>query len=139
MDQRIVVSTSPLEPATVEHVVAAPGCGGRVVFTGVVRDHHRGLAVRTVHYEAYVPMAERVLGDIAREAAERFDIGAVAVHHRIGDLEVGEVAVVVAVGAAHRAPAFEACRYVIDETKCRVPIWKKEIYVDGEAWLSPHP
>ncbi len=139
MEPLIRVSTTPLDPAQVEDLVAAPGDGAHVLFGGAVRDRNRGRSVRGIRYEAYVAMATRVLVEIAAETEARFAVSTVAVHHRLGDLQVGDLAVVVAVGAPHRQAAFAACHHVIDELKARAPIWKKEIYTDGEAWISPNP
>jgi molybdopterin synthase catalytic subunit len=133
MQPRILVTPETLEPAAVDQLVSASGIGGRVLFCGAVREENRGRRVWGMRYEAYVPMAEKVLATICEEAAERFAISAAAVHHRVGELAVGEVAVVVAVGAAHREAAFDACRYIIDELKLRAPIWKREHYADGDA------
>jgi molybdopterin synthase catalytic subunit len=137
--RRIALVASSLDPERVEALVATTEAGARVVFVGAVRRHNRGREVLRLHYEAYAPMALRTLEAIAGEARERFGALDVAVHHRLGTLEPGEAAVVVAVAAEHRAPAFAACRYVIDELKARAPIWKKEIYRDGESWLGHHP
>jgi len=110
-----------------------------VLFIGTVRDENRGREVVSLHYEAYAPMAVREITAIAGEARARFGVQGVAVHHRTGDLALGDVAVVIAVAGVHRAEAFLAARYVIDELKARAPIWKKEIYRDGESWLSHCP
>jgi len=112
--------------------------GAVVVFEGRVRDHNEGRAVRGLAYEAYAKLAESEGARIIEEARSRFEIGQVLCVHRIGELSLGELAVWVGVSAAHRDAAFAACRYVIDEVKARVPIWKREHYVGGEAeWLHP--
>jgi molybdopterin synthase catalytic subunit len=139
MAAAILITDAAIDPGRVDELVAMPELGGRVSFVGAVRSRNRDRSVESIHYEAYVPMATRVLAEIAAEARERFEVGGVAIHHRIGALRVGDVAVVVAVGAVHRAEAFAAASYAIDEIKRRAPIWKKEIYQDGEAWLSPTP
>jgi molybdopterin synthase catalytic subunit len=126
-------------PASVEALVATPGAGGLVTFVGAVRRENRGREVLRLHYEAYESMAVEVIEAILEEARERFGVLDLATHHRVGDLGPGDVAVVVAVASAHRAEAFMACRYVIDELKARAPIWKKEFYRDGESWLSHCP
>lgn len=129
--------TDPLDPVRLIAAVSAPGRGGIAVFVGVVRDTSEGRPVTALEYTAYVPMANRELADILAEATTRFGV-AVEAEHRLGVLAVGEPAVVVAAGHAHRGPAFEACRWVIDELKRRVPIWKREHYADGErAWVDP--
>jgi molybdopterin converting factor subunit 1 len=114
--------------------VAAPDAGGTVVFVGTVRAEE-GL-VEHLEYSAYPEMAERVLREVAEEAAAKWDLAGVAVLHAVGDLPVGEGTVVVACSAAHRAEAFEACRYVIDEVKRRTPVWKKEVGPGGERWVG---
>ena len=112
--------------------------GAVVVFEGRVRDHNEGRAVRGLAYEAYAELAESEGARIIEEACSRFELVQVLCVHRIGELSLGELAVWVGVSAAHRDAAFAACRYVIDEVKARVPIWKREHYVGGEAeWLHP--
>jgi molybdopterin synthase catalytic subunit len=111
--------------------------GGVVVFLGTVRNHHDGREVERLEYSAYAPMAEAECGRIVAEAERTWGV-AVAVEHRIGALGVGDVSVAVAVAAPHRDEAFAACRFVIDELKGRVPIWKREHYADGSvAWVDP--
>ena len=110
--------------------------GAVVVFEGRVRDHNEGRAVRGLAYEAYAKLAESEGARIIEEACSRFEIVQVLCVHRIGELSLSELAVWVGVSAAHRDAAFAACRYVIDEVKARVPIWKREHYAGGEAeWL----
>ena len=107
------------------------------IFLGVVRDENDGRAVSGMHYDAYVEMAGKVLNAIADEGAAMPGVGKVAAVHRIGELGIGEVSVAIAVSAPHRAEAFEACRYVIEEIKKRLPVWKQERYVTGEErWLG---
>ncbi len=111
--------------------------GGIATFLGVVRDHHEGRSVSGLEYSAYPAMAEAECDRLVREAESRWPCR-VALAHRVGPLEIGDTAVAIAVGAAHRAEAFEACRWLIEELKHRVPIWKRERYVDGtEAWVDP--
>ena len=116
-----------------------PASGGVDVFIGTVRDTTQGKPVLRLEFEAYNNMALREMRKIAEQTFERWPVQAVAMHHRTGVLQVGEVAVVIAVAAAHRAAAFEACRYAIDTLKLSVPIWKKEIFEDGEVWVAAHP
>lgn len=117
--------------------VSAPGRGGVATFLGLVRDHHAGRTVLRLEYSAYAPMAERECAEIVEEAEKKWEV-AVTLEHRIGALQVGDAAVAVVVASAHRTAAFEACRWVIDEVKRRVPIWKKEFYADGTvAWVDP--
>ncbi|HEX7023789.1 MAG TPA: molybdenum cofactor biosynthesis protein MoaE [Gemmatimonadales bacterium] len=118
-------------------LVSAPDRGGIATFVGTVRDHHEGRAVLGLAYSAYEPMAEAVCRDIVEEAGRRWPVRA-ALRHRLGALQVGETAVAVAVAGGHRDEAFAACRFIIEELKKRVPIWKKERYADGSAeWVDP--
>ncbi len=133
------LSSTPLDEKGVSALVSGSGSGGVVTFVGRVRDHARGRSVSALEYEAYPEMVEAVFGAIAAEARQRFDVSAIAIHHRLGRLEVGEASVVIAVAAAHRSPAFEACRYAIDELKRRAPIWKKEFGPDGAFWVEERP
>jgi molybdopterin synthase catalytic subunit len=134
--ETVVVTERPLRPEEMLDLSSAPDVGGQALFVGVVRDHHEGRAVTAVTYDCFVPLAERILADIAREASARWK-ARVACGHRTGRLEVGEASVIVAAGCAHRAEAFEACRYVIDEIKTRMPVWKKEHYPDApDRWLD---
>ena len=115
-----------------------PHYGAVVGFDGVVRDHHGGRAVSELRYEAYAELAEREGQAIVDEARARFAVRRIVAEHRVGLLAIGDVAVYVGVAAAHRDAAFAACRYVIDEIKSRVPIWKHEHYADGAAeWIHP--
>jgi molybdopterin synthase catalytic subunit len=112
------------------------GCGGYVQFEGWVRDHNEGREVLRLEYEVYEPLAVREGERIIREAIERFGVRRARALHRSGLLELTDVAVVVGVASPHRGEAFAACRYIIDEIKQRLPIWKKEHYADGDAqWV----
>jgi len=134
---RAVVQQAPIDPAGVLAEVGSDEDGAVLLFVGVVRNHADGRPVRGMHYEAYHEMAEGVLRTIAEEAAERLGTDRVSVVHRTGDLAVGDVSVVIAVSSPHRAESYEASRYVIEEIKKRLPVWKKEHYTDGEAqWLA---
>lgn len=133
---RIAVRDRPLSLDAVIEVVTGPDRGGLVTFTGLVRRHGKVPNVVRLEYEAYREMAERVLGEIANEI-ERESAGVrLAIHHRVGTLEVGEAAVMVAAAAPHRGPAFDACRAAIDRLKSRAPIWKKEIGEAGAEWIE---
>jgi molybdopterin synthase catalytic subunit len=132
------LSEHPLDPAEVSARVEGPDAGGVVVFVGAVRDQARGHQIRFLEYEAYPAMAEREMDRIVAEAGARWSGARVAIAHRVGHLEVGELAVVVAAAAPHRAEAFEACRFAIDTLKERVPIWKKEVATDGAYWVDDH-
>jgi len=110
--------------------------GAVVIFEGIVRNHSRGRRALYLEYEAYEPMALRVMEEIRAEAKRKFPIALLSMIHRVGRLEIGETSVAIIVTAAHRAAAFDACRYAIDELKQRVPIWKKEYFEDGSAWAE---
>jgi molybdopterin synthase catalytic subunit len=131
------ISTEPLDPAVLQRSLADAHAGACVTFEGWVRDHNDGRPVLALDYEAYAPLAEKEGERILAEAREKFAIvGAVCIH-RVGSLRIGDLAVWVGVSAAHRGAAFDACRFVIDETKARVPVWKKEHYADGDtAWIN---
>jgi molybdopterin synthase catalytic subunit len=124
-----------IDVASVKAAVRAPAHGAVLVFEGVARDEHDGRAVQSLFYEAYIEMAEAELGRIVGETHARWPGTKVAVVHRTGPVAIGEPSVVVAVGAPHRDEAYAANRYVIDELKRRAPIWKRETYADGTAWV----
>lgn len=127
----------PIRVEALIAVVSAADRGGVATFLGLVRDHHAGRTVLRLDYTAYGPMAEAECGAIVKEAGAKWPV-AVALEHRIGSLAIGDAAVAVAAAGSHRDAAFEACRWVIDEVKRRVPIWKKEFYADGSvAWVDP--
>lgn len=136
--RRCVVTQAPLVLDDVVALVARPDAGAIATFVGSVRDHTGSRDVTRLEYEAYVPMAEKVLAQVVARAESQWPVR-VAVHHRHGVLHVGELAVVIAVSSAHRAEAFEACRFVIEELKRDVPIWKKEVSADGESWIGRGP
>lgn len=127
---------APIQSAALRALVDRPEHGAIACFEGVVRNHHRGKAVRYLEYEAYEPMALKRMQAIASEVLARWPVGAVALVHRLGRLQIGEVSVVVAVGSAHRQPAFAACAFAIDTLKESVPIWKKEWGADGAEWVE---
>jgi len=137
--KRFVIEPAPLDIAPLRAALHIdPRAGAFVAFEGVVRQYNAGRRVRGLRYEAYVELAEREGTQIVEQAMARFAILEARCVHRIGELSIGEIAVWVGVTSAHRAPAFEACRYIIDEIKARVPIWKHEHYVDGSSdWLHP--
>jgi len=133
------VSKDPLKLDEVVRAVEGHGLGGVVTFSGQVRDQTRGRAVIQLEYEAYAPMAERVFAQIAAEAAAKWERSRMAIIHRVGLLRPGELAVVIAASAPHRAEAFDACRHAIERLKQDAPIWKKEIFADGEIWVGLGP
>lgn len=114
-----------------------PAAGGVAVFIGTTRDHSNGRRVLALEYDAYPPMALKLMNRIAAEAKTRWGLQKVSIVHRVGKMGVGEPSVVIAVSSAHRKEAFEACRYAIDTLKKEVPIWKKEFFEDGEMWVQP--
>jgi molybdopterin synthase catalytic subunit len=128
---------APIEPERLRKRLADPACGGYAAFEGWVRDTNEGQRVRHLEYEAFEALAIREGERIVAEATGRFGVTHAACVHRLGDLGVGELAVWVAVSAPHRQEAFLACRYIIDEVKHRLPIWKKEHYVGGDSgWVN---
>jgi len=130
-------SESALDPAALQRAMRDDTCGGFASFEGWVRNHNEGLAVTRLEYEAFVELAEKEGARIVAEAGKRFGVTRAACVHRLGSLAIGDVAVWVGVSAAHRDEAFRACRYIIDEVKHRVPIWKKEHYVNGDSgWVN---
>jgi molybdopterin synthase catalytic subunit len=119
--------------------VLSPQAGGIDVFIGTVRDHTKGKKVIRLEFEAYEKMALSEMQKIADEMMKRWPLHNILIHHRVGVLQIGEVPVIIAVSASHRDAAFDACRYAIDTLKQTVPIWKKEIFEDGEEWVAAHP
>lgn len=117
--------------------VADDSAGAIVTFLGVVRNQTRERKVVYLEYEAYQPMAERKLAEIASEIREKWDVAHIAVVHRTGQLEIGEASVAIAVSTPHRREGFAACQYMIDRLKEIVPIWKREVWEDGEEWVGP--
>jgi len=131
------VTHLPLDPTPLVALVSAPDCGAVVTFSGTVRDHFGHRATARLEYEAYAEMATAVLADIANDAKQRFAIGNVAIHHRIGILDIGETAVIVVVAAGHRGPALAATGWIMDRIKEIAPIWKKEHWADGDQdWIG---
>jgi molybdopterin synthase catalytic subunit len=139
MDDIIHITEKPLEIEQVTSLVAAPGLGGVNMFVGVVRDQTKGKKVLRLEYEAYEPMALSEMGKIVDQVKQKWPTASIAIHHRVGILKVGEAAVVIAVATPHRDDAFSACKYAIDTLKQTVPIWKKEVFEDGEEWVSALP
>ena len=129
----------PLSVQTCQDWVAGASCGGIVHFVGTVREQTGGRPVERLDFEAYEPMAISEMRKIAEAVAERWPAERVAIHHRVGSLAIGEIAVIIAVATPHRKAAFEACQYAIDTLKQTVPIWKKEVFTDGEVWVAAHP
>ncbi len=139
MNIQIEISAQSLNIQSCIDWVMSPQSGGIDLFIGTVRDVTKGKPVVRLEFEAYEPMALKEMQKIAEQAFEKWPVQKLLIHHRIGILEVGEVPVIIAVSCAHRDAAFEACRYIIDTLKQNVPIWKKEIFEDGEVWVAAHP
>jgi molybdopterin synthase catalytic subunit len=138
----IEIVREAIDVSEVERAVAHPAAGAIVTFAGTTRRENAGRRVIRLEYEAYEPMALAEMRKIAREAGERWQIVRIAIRHRVGRVEIGETSVAIAVAAAHRAEAFEACRFAIDRIKEMVPIWKKEYFEGGEVWVgcqTSHP
>lgn len=134
---RAQVQEAPISPDAVLDQVGSEEDGAVLLFLGVVRNHADGRPVRGMHYDAYEAMAASVLREIADEAAARLGTDRLSVVHRTGDLAIGEVSVAIAVSSPHRAEAYDASRYVIEEIKKRLPVWKREHYTDGDAqWVE---
>jgi len=131
-----LLSDEPLSLEAVVDEVASDEAGAVATFIGTTRIHSRGRTVTHLEYEAYEGMAEQVMAEIAGELAERYDLCAIDIHHRIGRVAIGDRSVVIAVSAPHRGDALAACKDAIDTLKERVPLWKKEVYEGGEEWIG---
>ncbi|MBI2935989.1 MAG: molybdenum cofactor biosynthesis protein MoaE [Chloroflexi bacterium] len=132
----ILLTPSPLDHEGLTSSVQRPANGAVVTFLGTTRDQTEGRQVRYLEYEAYDAMAQQELTRIQEEMKLRWGITDVVIAHRLGRLEIGEISLVVAVAAPHREEAFAACQYAVDRIKETVPIWKKEHFVGGEAWIG---
>ena len=135
----IQLSSSPLDPQVCLDYVTNDAAGGIVSFVGTVRNQTKGKRVLHLEFEAYEPMAIKEMRKIAEAASQQWPVEKISIHHRTGHLDIGEIAVVIAVATPHRKAAFEACEYAIDTLKQTVPIWKKEFFEDGEVWVNAHP
>jgi MoaE-MoaD fusion protein len=138
----IAIVRERIEVAALEREVGNPAAGAIVTFAGTTRRDNAGRKVTRLEYEAYEPMALSEMRKLAREAGQRWPIVRIAITHRIGAVEIGETSVAIAVSAAHRGAAFDACRFAIDRLKETVPIWKKEYFEGGEIWIgcqTSHP
>jgi len=138
-DRHVLLCAEPLSLDRTLAAVRSPDAGGIVTFTGMVRRHNRGVGVERLEYEAYGAMAEKVMRELCDEIEAELPGTRLAVEHRVGTLAIGDVAVVIAASAPHRAEAFTACRAMIDRLKDRVPIWKKEFGDDGTEWIGLGP
>jgi molybdopterin synthase catalytic subunit len=132
----IQLTRQPLDRDALVRAVSHPSVGGIVIFEGVVRENTNGKQVQYLEYDVYEEMAIEQIYAITTEVQRRWGIERVAIAHRFGRLEIGEASVIIVVASAHRVEAFEACRYMIDTLKQTVPIWKKEVTMDGETWIE---
>jgi molybdopterin synthase catalytic subunit len=139
MQTQLEIHTEPLNIQSCIEWIMSPESGGIDVFIGTVRNATKGKTVLKLEFEAYNQMAINEMKKIAQQASNKWPVQKVLIHHRTGVLQVGAVPVVIAVSAAHRDAAFDACRYIIDTLKQSVPIWKKEFFDDGEVWVAAHP
>jgi molybdopterin synthase catalytic subunit len=132
------ITREPLDPAPLVAAVRRAESGAVALFYGVVRNENLGRAVLYLEYDAYPEMAVKKMREVADEVRARYPITDIGVLHRIGRLEIGETSLLVAVSSGHRKEAFEACHYAVDRIKQVVPIWKKEVWEDGSAWIEGH-
>jgi molybdopterin synthase catalytic subunit len=133
------ITADPLDERELMRTVSNDAAGAIALFAGVVRNENLGRTVDYLVYDAYPPMAERKMAEIADEVRARWPITGIAMEHRTGRLEIGEASVLIAVSSPHRSDAIEACHYAIDRLKSTVPIWKKEVFEGGEEWLEGTP
>lgn len=132
----IKIITKNIDVEEILQSVQDPSAGGIDIFIGTTRNHSDGKQVISLEYEAYDPMALKMMNVIEEEVRRRWQIKKISIVHRVGTVAIGEASVVIAVSSVHRKEAFEACRYAIDVLKKNVPIWKKEVFVDGEMWVG---
>ena len=135
----IDILDKPLDVAACTEWVTHPAAGAIDIFVGTVRNQTKGNEVVRLDFEAYIPMAISEMRKIAEQAKERWPVQKIVFQHRVGSLAIGETAVIIAVSTPHRKASFEACQFCIDTLKETVPIWKKEIFRDGEVWVAAHP
>lgn len=139
MNIDIKISVDPLQIQSCIDWVMSPECGGVNIFIGTVRNVTKLKKVLRLEFEAYESMAISEMNKIAADVLKKWPVQKILIHHRTGILQTGDVPVIIAVAAAHRDAAFDACRYTIDTLKQTVPIWKKEVFEDGEIWVAAHP
>ncbi len=132
------ITSDPLDPAPLVEAVRRDESGAVALFYGVVRNENQGRTVQYLEYDAYPEMAIKKMKEVADEVRARFPVTGVGVLHRIGRLEIGETSLLVAVSSGHRKEAFDACHFAVDRIKQIVPIWKKEVWEDGEEWIEGH-
>lgn len=133
------ITPEPIDPQEVINLVQTAGSGAINVFIGTVRNSTREREVLKLEFEAYESMARKEMAGIIKRTAERWPVNAMAIYHRVGELAIGDIPVVIAVATPHREQGFAACRFAIDTLKATVPIWKKEFFADGVQWVSAHP
>ena len=133
------LTNDPIDVTSVARRVVPPECGATVTLDGYVRQFTKGRETLHLFYEAYEPMAIKEMQKLVNQAKQEFEIANVGIVHRVGKLEIGETSVVISVAAPHRKSAFAACEWLIRELKRTVPIWKKEVYADGEVWIEGDP
>jgi molybdopterin synthase catalytic subunit len=133
------LTTDPIDVSSVARRIVPPDCGATVTLDGYVRRFTKGRETLHLFYEAYEPMALKEMEKLIDRAKNDFEIANIGIVHRLGQLEIGETSVVISVAAPHRKAAFEACEWLIRELKRTVPIWKKEVYADGEEWVAGDP
>jgi molybdopterin synthase catalytic subunit len=138
-EERVSITREAIRIASVLERMKCPDDGAAVVFEGVVRNNTRGRRTLFLDYEAYEEMAVKEMESLIARALDQFQIRDAAIIHRLGRIEIGETSVLIIVASAHRAPAFDACRWLIDTLKCTVPIWKKEYFEDGAVWSDGEP
>jgi molybdopterin synthase catalytic subunit len=139
MQTLVQITDLPIDPEAVINLVKTDDSGAINVFIGTVRDRTQNREVVKLEFEAYESMAIKELHKIISQVKARWPVNEMAIHHRVGELDIGDIPVVIAVSTPHRKQGFEACEFAIDSLKQSVPIWKKEIFADGEEWVSAHP
>lgn len=132
----IQIVRHPIDVQEILRAVQTPEAGAIDIFIGTARNHSNGKHVLSLEYEAYEPMALKLMERLAEKSRSKWSIHKIAIVHRVGKVDIGQPSVVVAVSASHRKEAFEACQYAIDKLKKDVPIWKKEVFSDGEVWVG---
>ena len=135
----IQIFDEPLDTGHCVELASNPSSGGNTAFIGTVRNQTKGKKVVRLEFESYIPMAISEMQKIAEQAKAQWPVEKITIHHRVGNLKIGEIAVIIAVSTPHRKASFEACQFAIDTLKQTVPIWKKEIFEDGEVWVAAHP
>jgi len=136
MSNQVIITSNQILPETVTQNVRSKSNGAVIAFLGTTRNETKGRKVLRLEYEAYEPMASQKISEIVTEVQEKFSVSDISVCHRIGTIDIGEISLIVSVSSPHRKDSFQACQYVVDRIKEIVPIWKKEIFMDGEKWVE---